>query len=243
MSIQENLRQVEKNIAAACERTNRARKDITLIAVSKTHPAEAVVEALRAGQTVFGENRVQELRDKTARLEGELRDAVPVSPVWHLIGTLQTNKVKYLPAIAGLTMIHSVDNARLAQEIESRFAQSSDTAAIDVLIEVNMAREETKAGLAPEDASALLKEIAGLRHIRVRGLMTIAPFTEDAETNRVYFRGLNDLMRDLNKEGILDAPMTELSMGMSGDYEVAIEEGATFVRVGTSIFGARDYAV
>ena len=232
MAIRENLAAVEDHILAACKRAGRKREDVTLIAVSKTNPAEAVLEAIQAGQTVFGENRVQELKEK-APLVGEEAD-------WHLIGTLQTNKVKYLPELHNLRMIHSVDNLKLAQEIDRRYAQAGMT--MDVLLEVNMAHEETKAGLAPEDAETLFREMAGLSHIRVRGLMTIAPFTEDAVTNRPYFAGLRKLMEDLNRLTLLQQPMTELSMGMSGDYEVAIEEGATIVRVGTAIFGARNYA-
>ena len=203
---------------------------------------------------------------------------------WHLIGTLQTNKVKYLPPL-GLSMIHSVDNLKLAEEIEARYqayeekleengillnkdtseqqaaaddrslsAKNSEQrskagciasfgkSGVDVLIEVNMAHEASKMGLAPADVQTLITQIAPFEHIRVRGLMTIAPETEDPESNRVYFAGLRELMAEINRAQILQTPMTELSMGMTGDYQVAIEEGATFVRVGTGIFGARDYS-
>ena len=279
MEIRENLQKVEQRIAEACKRAGRRREDITLIAVSKTHPAEDVLEALACGQIVFGENRVQELREKTDRIqERNRRTEVPgtrndIPGVgyaqsrqdglrWHLIGTLQTNKVKYLPGIRNLEMIHSVDSLKLAQEIERRYAgmenlremslEHQATAGItreeahrmsvmDVLIEVNMAGEDTKQGIAPQEAEVLLREIAPLEHLRVKGLMTIAPFTDDAETNRVHFAGLRKLLESLNEKSILPYPLTELSMGMSGDYEVAIEEGATLVRVGTAIFGARDY--
>ena len=230
MDIRENLQEVEQRIADACKQAGRAREAVTLIAVSKTHPAEAVREALACGQTVFGENRVQELREKSAAVDGVQ---------WHLIGTLQTNKVKYLPEIGGLSMIHSVDSLKLAREIDKRYEQAG--ACMDVLLEVNMAQEETKQGIAPDEAETLLREIVQLSHLSVRGLMTIAPFTEDAESNRRYFSGLRDLMERLNRITIVSEPMTMLSMGMSGDYCVAIEEGATLVRVGTAVFGARDY--
>ena len=195
---------------------------------------------------------------------------------WHLIGTLQTNKVKYLPPL-GLSMIHSVDNLKLAEEIEARYQayeemmtesgllmsagnkveKDAETdgrlsvknglqlpvkgTGIDVLIEVNMAHEESKMGLAPSDVQTLITQMAPFEHIRVRGLMTIAPETGDPESNRGYFAGLRELMADINRAQILEAPMTELSMGMTGDYQIAIEEGATFVRVGTGIFGERNY--
>ena len=227
MGIRENLARVEENIRRACEKANRNREDVTLIAVSKTHPADDVNEAVRAGQRVFGENRVQELKDKAPHCDP--------SVIWHLIGTLQSNKVKYLPHLVN-GLIHSVDNVKLAQEIDKRFETPAD-----VLIEVNMAHEETKMGLAPENVEAVLREIAPLPNVRVRGLMTIAPFTDNAETNRVYFAGLRELMERLNRAEILDHEMRELSMGMSGDYPVAIEEGATLIRVGTAIFGARNY--
>lgn len=232
MGIRENLAAVEDRIQAACKKAGRKREEITLVAVSKTNPAEAVKEALSCGQIVFGENRVQELREKVP--------LVPEEALWHLIGTLQSNKVKYLPEIRNLQMIHSVDNLKLAREIDKRFAASGRT--VDILLEVNMAHEETKAGLAPEDTEALFREVAQLSHVNIRGLMTIAPFTEDAETNRSYFAGLRELLEELNRLALTKQPMTELSMGMSGDYEVAIEEGATLVRVGTAIFGARNYA-
>lgn len=230
MCFANRLEAVEARIADACMRAGRARDEVTLIAVSKTKPVSAIEEAMAAGVHVFGENRVQELREKYEALPDE-------GIFWHLIGTLQSNKVKYLPAISTLRMIHSVDNEKLALEIE-RQGEKHDRV-FDVLIEVNMAHEETKAGLAPEETAELIGRIAPLTHLNVRGLMTIAPFTEDAETNRPYFKGLRALMEEINAQGLLPARMTELSMGMSGDYEVAIEEGATFVRVGTALFGER----
>ncbi|MBR0163678.1 MAG: YggS family pyridoxal phosphate-dependent enzyme [Lachnospiraceae bacterium] len=236
--IGERLRDVRARMEEACGRAGRDMREVTLIAVSKTHPAEAVLQAYAAGQTLFGENRVQELREKVPAVQALLQDTGQgASLSWHLIGTLQTNKVRYLPKLEGLSMIHSVDSEKLAVEIERQYEAAG--CSVDVLLEVNMAHEETKKGLAPEEVRGLLEAIAPLSHLRVKGLMTIAPLTEEAESNRVYFRDLAGLMRDLNRAALLPAPMTELSMGMSGDYGVAIEEGATYVRVGTAIFGAR----
>ena len=230
MSFAKRLQTVEERIAAACERAGRNRDDVTLIAVSKTKPVSAITEATTAGIRVFGENRVQELRDKY--------EALPDDTIaWHLIGTLQSNKVKYLPGIKTLSMIHSVDSEKLARELERQGEKHAHV--FDVLLEVNMAREATKGGLAPEEVRSLAEAVAPLSHLRVRGLMTIAPFTEDAESNRPYFRGLRELMEEINASQILPEPMRALSMGMSGDYEVAIEEGATYVRVGTALFGER----
>ena len=228
--IKENLEVVEENIQRACQRAGRDRESVTLIAVSKTKPVSDIREAMACGIKVFGENKVQEIRDKTAEITEPLD--------WHMIGHLQVNKVKYLPGVA--CMIHSVDNLKLAQEIEKQ-AEKHDLS-MDVLIEVNMAHEDTKFGLAPEDAISFVKEIAPLKHLNIRGLMTIAPYTEDPESNRVYFKGLRELKDKINEMGILEKPMDTLSMGMTGDYEVAIEEGATFVRVGTGIFGERNYS-
>ncbi|MCR5557602.1 MAG: YggS family pyridoxal phosphate-dependent enzyme [Butyrivibrio sp.] len=228
--IKENLEVVEKNIQNACKRAGRERSEVTLIAVSKTKPVSDIREAMACGITVFGENKVQEIRDKTAEIKEPLS--------WHMIGHLQANKVKYLPGVA--CMIHSVDNLRLAQEIEKQAAKHNLT--MDVLIEVNMAHEDTKFGLSPEEAIPFAKEISTLEHLNIRGLMTIAPFTDDPESNRVYFKGLRQLKDEINALSIPRVKMDTLSMGMTGDYQVAIEEGATFVRVGTGIFGERDYA-
>lgn len=228
--IKENLEVVEKNIREACEKAGRDRSEVTLIAVSKTKPVSDIREAMACGITVFGENKVQEIRDKTAEIKEPLN--------WHMIGHLQANKVKYLPGVA--CMIHSVDNLKLAQEIEKQAAKHDLT--MDVLIEVNMAHEDTKFGLSPEEAIPFVKEISALEHLNIRGLMTIAPYTDDPESNRVYFKGLRQLKDDINALNIPGVKMDTLSMGMTGDYQVAIEEGATFVRVGTGIFGERDYA-
>lgn len=229
--IRENIEIVEKNIEEACKRAGRDRKDVTLIAVSKTKPVSDIRQAMECGMTVFGENKVQEIREKTEEIKEDVS--------FHMIGHLQANKVKYLPG--KVVMIHSVDNVKLAQEIEKQFAKNNMT--IDVLIEVNMAGEDSKFGLSPSDAPAFVKEISALPHLNIRGLMTIAPYTEDPESNRVYFRGLKKLLEDINAMGIDGVHMDTLSMGMTGDYEVAIEEGATFVRVGTGIFGERNYVI
>ena len=229
--VRDNLEIVEKNIEAACERAGRDRSGVTLIAVSKTKPVSDIRQAMECGITVFGENKVQEIQQKTEEI------TEPLS--WHMIGHLQANKVKYLPG--KVCMIHSVDNVKLAQEIEKQFSRRDMN--IDVLIEVNMAHEDTKFGLSPEDVPSFVKEIASLPHLNIRGLMTIAPYTDNPETNRQYFKGLRELMASINDTDILPSKMDTLSMGMTGDYEVAIEEGATFVRVGTGIFGERDYSV
>lgn len=228
--IKENLEFVEENIKKACERAGRKREDVTLIAVSKTKPVSDIREAMACGITVFGENKVQEIRDKTAEI------TEPLS--WHMIGHLQANKVKYLPGVA--CMIHSVDNRKLADEIEKQAAKHD--LVMDVLVEVNMAHEDTKFGLSPDEAIDFVKEISTLPHLNIRGFMTIAPYTEDPESNRVYFKGLRELKDKVNELNIPNVKMDCLSMGMTGDYEVAIEEGATFVRVGTGIFGERDYS-
>ena len=228
--IKENLEVVEKNICEACKRAGRDRSEVTLIAVSKTKPVSDIRQAMDCGITVFGENKVQELRDKTAEIKEPLS--------WHMIGHLQANKVKYLPGVA--CMIHSVDNIKLAEEIEKQAAKKD--LVMDVLIEVNMAHEDTKFGLSPDEAADFVKEISTLRHLNIRGLMTIAPYTDDPESNRVYFKGLRELRDSINAMGIPNVKMDTLSMGMTGDYQVAIEEGATFVRVGTGIFGERDYS-
>ena len=227
--IEENLKTVEENISASCKKSGRDRSEVTLIAVSKTKPVSDIRRAMACGITVFGENKVQEIKDKTEEIKEPLS--------WHMIGHLQANKVKYLPG--RVCMIHSVDNVKLAAEIEKQFAKTDEV--IDVLIEVNMAQEESKFGLSAEEVPDFVKEISQYPHLNIRGLMTIAPYTEDAESNRVYFKGLRELKDRINEMNIPGVNMDTLSMGMTGDYQVAIEEGATFVRVGTGIFGERDY--
>ena len=229
--ITDNIDHIKKKIAEACERAGRPRESVQLIAVSKTKPVPDLMEALNYGHNVFGENKVQEIRDKVEAMGTE-------GIHWHMIGHLQANKVKYLIGVVDL--IHSVDNDKLAAEIEKQAAKHD--VVMDVLCEVNMAGEETKFGLKPEETMDFVKRISELPHLKVRGLMTIAPYTEDPESNRVYFKGLRELKDRINAEHIPGVDMDTLSMGMTGDYEVAIEEGATLVRVGTGIFGERHYA-
>ncbi len=229
MSVTENLQEVEKRICAACERAGRDRSEVTLIAVSKTKPIEMIEEAYAAGIRVYGENKVQELVEKHDTMADDID--------WHMIGHLQRNKVKMLPGRA--KMIHSVDSLRLAEEIDRQYEKAGEIA--HILIEVNMAGEESKFGLAPQDVASFLDEIAKFANIYVHGLMTIAPFVEDPEENRKIFTDLRKLLIDMRAKNNDNIDMSELSMGMTGDYEVAIEEGATFVRVGTGIFGARNY--
>ena len=231
MGIAENLSLVEEKIAAACARAGRKREEVKLIAVSKTHPVEAIKEAMRCGIRSFGENKVQELRDKMENL-GEDLD-------WHLIGHLQTNKVKYV--VGRVSLIHSLESTRLAEAIEKEACKRALTA--DVLVEVNIAAEDTKFGVLPENVEEFVREVAKFEHIRVVGLMTVAPITQESEENRKYFKNLNKIMVDLNSKNIHNVSMNVLSMGMTGDYETAIEEGATLVRVGTGIFGHRDYSI
>ena len=225
--VQENLEIVHRHICEACSAAGRKAEEVKLIAVSKTKPAELVREAYEAGQRLFGENRPQELRDKQPLL--------PDDTVWHMIGHLQRNKVKYV--VGHAAMIHSVDSIRLAEAISEEAVRKSLT--VPVLVEVNMALEASKFGLRPEDTEEFIEAISRLPGIRVRGLMTIAPYTDDPETNRPYFRELRNLSIDINSKNIDNVDMCELSMGMSGDYMTAVEEGATFVRVGTGIFGER----
>lgn len=227
--VTENLKAVEENIRMACERSGRNRDEVTLIAVSKTKPVEMMEEAMASGIRTFGENKVQEIVKK--------RPLLPEDVNWHLIGHLQRNKVRQ---IAGLvSMIHSVDSVRLAEQIQKEYEKKGLTAKI--LVEVNVAREESKFGLLPEEVEDTIREIAKMRNIQVCGLMTIAPFVENSEENRIHFYNLRKLLVDINAQNIDNISMTELSMGMTGDYEIAIEEGATFVRVGTGIFGSRQY--
>ena len=225
--LKENYEKVKENIVRACEKAGRSPEDVTLIAVSKTKPLSDIEELLSDTNAVdFGENKVQELVDKYENVSR------PVN--WHMIGHLQTNKVKYI--VDKVCMIHSVDSLNLAKTIEKEAAKHDVT--VKILIEVNVAQEETKFGILP-----LIQEIKDFPHIRVKGLMTIAPFVDDPEDNRVYFRKLKDLSLDIQSKSIDNIDMSVLSMGMTNDYEVAVEEGATLVRVGTGIFGARNYNI
>ena len=231
MSVCDNYKSVEEKVIQACKRAGRDHSEVTLIAVSKTKPISMIEELLPLGVRDFGENKVQELTEKAEILSPEIR--------WHMIGHLQRNKVKYV--VDKACLIHSVDSLRLAEEISKEAGKKNRTAS--VLLEVNVAGEESKFGIAPEEALPLAKEIAGLPHIQIKGLMTIAPYTEDPENNRNFFRDLRKLSVDIAQENIDNVTMNVLSMGMTGDYEVAIEEGATHVRVGTGIFGERNYSI
>ena len=229
--LKENLAKVEENIQAACDRAGRKREEVTLIAVSKTKPVEMLQEAYDLGIRVNGENKAQELASKY--------EVLPKDIHWHMIGHLQRNKVKY---IAGkVALIHSVDSLRLAKTISEEAVKHD--CEIPVLIEVNVAGEESKFGVSVEETLPLIEEIAKLPAIRVEGLMTIAPYVEDPEENRPVFRKLKKLSVDIAAKNINNVNMSVLSMGMTNDYQVAVEEGATMVRVGTGIFGERNYSI
>ena len=227
----DNLNDVEKRIQAACDRSGRKREEVLLVAVSKTKPVEMIEEIMTAGIVDFGENKPQELRDKYEVLPKNLR--------FHMIGHLQTNKIKYV--IDRAVLIHSIDSLRLAEAVNAE-AKKHDRI-MPVLVEVNVAQEESKSGFLVEETEEAIREIAKLSNIRVEGLMKLAPFDENAEENRQYFVKLRKLSVDIAAKNIDNVTMHHLSMGMTGDYEVAIEEGATMVRVGTGIFGERNYQI
>lgn len=235
--ISENLSLVRSRVRAACERSGRNPDDVTVIAVSKLKPFSDILAACDAGAVHFGENYVQELTRKIAENES-LEASKPIQ--WHMIGHLQKNKVKFL--IGRTTLIHSIDSVSLAEQIEKEAAKRDQT--IQILLEVNIAREESKWGFDPDHLTQAAREIAAFPHVRVLGLMTSAPITENPETNRVYFRSLNRLAQELSSANLLSTDDCEfrrpvLSMGMTGDFEVAVEEGATMIRVGTAVFGKR----
>lgn len=229
--LKDQLQEVEKRIQAACDRAGRKREEVTLIAVSKTKPVETLQEAYNLGVRIFGENKVQELTVKY--------EALPKDIHWHMIGHLQTNKVKYI--IDKAELIHSVDSLKLAETIEKEAAKHDLIA--DILVEVNVAEEESKFGMKMEEVIPFVEKVSAFPHVRVRGLMTIAPFVEDPEENRSIFADLHKLYIDIKNKNHDNDTVSVLSMGMTNDYEVAIEEGATMVRVGTGIFGVRNYAV
>ena len=227
--IRENIDSVEKMVEDSCRRAGRNRDEVLLVAVSKTKPLSMLQEAYEAGIRDFGENKVQELMDKIPSMPEDVR--------WHMIGHLQTNKVKYL--VGRVAMIHRVDSLHLAEEISRQGVKQNVT--VDILVEVNVAGEESKYGVTMEEAPALVEQIAALPNIHVRGLMTIAPFTEIPEENLIFFQKLKQLSIDIEQKSIDNVSMSVLSMGMTGDYCTAIEEGSTCVRVGTGIFGERIY--
>ena len=229
MTITDNLAHIKERIRVAAEQAGRSAESVRLVAVSKTRPAADIIEALGAGQTIFGENYVQEFVAKSAQVKEPLE--------WHFIGHLQSNKVR---SIAGLvTLIHSVDRLSLAQEISRQWGKLGKSC--DVLVQVNISGEASKSGTTEAGALQLVKDIASLPNLHVRGLMTMPPFFDDPEAARPYFAELKRLALRISAEGIPGVEMQELSMGMSGDFEAAILEGATLVRVGSAIFGERHY--
>lgn len=229
MSIAENLSNIQNKIKAAALKAGRDPASVRLVAVSKTQPPAAIDEAALAGQLLFGENYVQELTAKAKEV------AQPVE--WHYIGGLQTNKVKYLAGL--VTMVHSVDRISLAQEIDRQWGRIGKCC--DILIQVNIACETTKCGTSSAELIELVRTAAKLPHIRIRGLMTMPPFFDDPEAARPYFRELKRLAGEIAAQDLPGVEMQELSMGMSGDFAVSIEEGATLVRIGSAIFGERYY--
>ena len=225
--VAERYHEIQKRVEAACARAGRRTSDVTLIAVSKTKPVEMLKEAYAAGARDFGENKVQEILEKSPVLPGDIR--------WHMIGHLQTNKVRQ--TVGRACLIHSVDSVKLAREIEKEAAKRNMT--MPVLLEVNVAKEGSKFGFYLEDTEAALREIAAFSHVNIQGLMTIAPFVENPEENRQIFRELYQFFIDIKSKNVDNVNMNVLSMGMTGDFEVAMAEGATMVRVGTGIFGER----
>ena len=230
-SIEENIQEVEKKIQMAVERSGRKRDEVLLLAVSKTQSIESIEIVVGVGLISLGENKVQEVMDKYDTFHNRVH--------WHMIGHLQSNKVKYI--VDKVDLIHAVDGLKLAQEIEKRAASKGSI--VNILIEVNMAKEESKFGILPKDAQSLIEEISQMEHIKIKGLMTVAPIVKSPEENRLIFREMKELLIDIGNKKINNVDMQELSMGMTGDYEVAIEEGATIIRVGTGIFGKRQYEI
>ena len=226
-TIKDHLNEVRENIRKACEKSGRSPKEVTLIAVSKTKPLFMLEEAYEAGARDFGENKVQEILEKCPRMPEDAR--------FHMIGHLQRNKVHQV--IDKAVLIHSVDSLRLAQQIETDVAKLGLD--VDILLEVNVAREESKYGFLMEEVEDAIMQIKDFSHVHIKGLMTIAPFVDNPEENRGIFKKLFEFAVDIGSKNIDNVTMSVLSMGMTGDYEVAIEEGATMVRVGTGIFGAR----
>lgn len=227
MDIAANINRTRQQIADVCRQCGRNPDDVRLVAVSKKKPSTAIEAAVAAGQTLFGESYVQECVAKI----GEVR----VGAEWHFIGALQSNKVKYLRG--KVTMIHSVDRLSLAEEIDRQWAK--DGASVDILIQVNLGEEQTKAGTTASQLIELVRKIAPLEHLRIRGLMALPPWEEDPEETRPYFRQLRELAAQVSALNLLHVDMAELSMGMSHDFAVAIQEGATMVRIGTALFGER----
>jgi len=229
MSIEENIHTVNDRIRSACQRAGRSFHEVKLIAVTKTRDPETIMKAVKCGVNLLGENKVQELVEKYPMIKENVE--------WHMIGHLQTNKVKYL--VDKVSMIHSVDNVKLAEEINKRFEKAGKV--IDVLVEINIGGEESKHGIKPEDTIKFINEISNLKNIKICGLMTVAPAFEDKEKVRPYFKKMREIFEKVKESNIENIDMKYLSMGMTNDYTVAIEEGANIVRIGTGIFGPRNY--
>ncbi len=230
MGIKENLDIINSNITRAAEKSGRKREDILLLAVSKTVDVSRIKEAVSLGLADLGENKPQEINRKYPEIE---------NVKWHLIGHLQTNKVKYI--IDKVCLVHSLDSIRLAEEINKR--AEKENIYMDVLIEVNISGEESKHGIPPDEAESLALEVSRLPRVRVKGLMTVAPFTQFPEENRAYFKAMKKLFVDIQAKNYDNIDMKYLSMGMTNDYIIAIEEGANIVRIGTGIFGERNYNI
>lgn len=229
MSIKENLDLINEKIKAAAEKSGRKREDVLLLAVSKTVDVPRIKEAVNLGLVDLGENKPQEINWKYYEIK---------NVKWHQIGHLQTNKVKYI--IDKVCLIHSVDSLKLAEEISKRAKSKNIT--MDILVEINIAGEEAKSGVPLDEAEALAVEISKLDNVIVKGLMTVAPFVENPEDNREYFKQMRNLFVDIRDKNYNNIDMKYLSMGMTNDYEIAVEEGANIVRIGTGLFGARDYS-
>ncbi len=226
--LSQNLQDVENNIKRACEQSGRARDSVTLIAVSKTQPVSAIEEAYALGIRDFGENKVKEMLGKEPQLPADIR--------WHLIGHLQTNKVKSV--LSNTVLIHSLDSLKLLDAVD--FEAMKQKMIVEGLLELNVAEEESKFGFHPDELWELLNRLRQYKNLRIRGLMTVAPFTTKPEDNREIFRKMREISIDTRWNTLDNTSMDILSMGMTGDYSVAIEEGATMVRVGTGLFGARE---
>ncbi|TCT14955.1 hypothetical protein EDC18_104105 [Natranaerovirga pectinivora] len=229
MHIKDNLAEVDQQIKKACIKVGRDPSEVTLIAVSKTKPNEYIDAAYKEGMVDFGENKVQELRDKMEEISHRIN--------WHFIGHLQRNKVKYI--IDKVSLIHSVDSLRLAEKINEEGNKRGII--VNILVQVNIANEESKFGVEKEALYLLIHSISKLSNVSVKGLMTIAPYTDNPEENRAFFAKMKELYVDIKSKNIDNVNMEILSMGMTNDFEVAIEEGATMIRVGTGIFGERNY--
>ena len=225
--IKRNLLEIEKNIQQACSRANRNRDEVTLVVVTKNQPSTLILETYDAGVRHFGENRAQEFMTKC--------DILPQDVTWHMIGHLQRNKVKDI--VGKVRLIHSVDSLRLAKAIEKECLKRNLTA--DILVEVNVAEEESKFGIRVDEVELFVKQLSEFKYVQVKGLMTIAPFVDNPETNREVFARLKKLSVDIEGQNIDNVTMGVLSMGMTNDYHVAIEEGSTMIRVGTAVFGVR----